>query len=102
MLIDRFIIKDEDKLGGAPSLVTKSDTAHCVGDNGRCPRGYIIQTGGTLTVWVEDPDNAGNSVKRDLGSVADGFTWVWGGVLGIALTTEAGEATTCAAIIAIP
>lgn len=102
MLLDRAIIKDEDKLGGSPFLVTKSDTAHCIGDNGRCPRGYQILTGGTLTVWVEDQTNAGNSKKRDLGTVPDGWTWTWGGILGIAATTEAGEDTTCADIIAIP
>lgn len=100
--IDRNSIKDESTLGGAPFVVTKSDTAPCVGDNGCYPRGFQVMTGGTIAVWVEDVDNPGQTKKRNLPDVPDGWTYVWGGIYGIANTNESGSATTCDKILAIP
>jgi hypothetical protein len=90
------------QIGGEPDLVIKSDTAPFLVSQSYYPRGFICLTGGTLTVWVEDPTKSGWTCKRDLGTVPDGFTWVWGGICGICATDVAGNNTTVNNIIAIP
>lgn len=94
-------VRSLSDLGGAPKKFTKSDAAPMF-INGYYPRGFIVLTGGTLTVWVENESNSGQTVKRDLGTVPDGFSWTYGGFFGICSTDEAGNATTCDNIIAIP
>ena len=100
--IDRNAIKQGDRLGGSPFVVTKSDTVPCIGANGCYPRGFQVVTGGTITVWVDDPANPGQTKKRNLVTVPDGWTWTWGGIYGICSTNESGSATTCDNILAIP
>lgn len=98
LVIDRNKFRSTDKLEGAPFLITKSDTD--LGDNnGFYPRGIEVLTGGTITVWV-DVDNV--ATKRDLVEVYSGWRWIYGGILGVALTNEADGATTCDNIIGIP
>jgi hypothetical protein len=100
--IQNSAIRENSVLGGSPFLITKSDTLGTFTDNGTYPRGFIVGTGGTLTVFVQDFNNPGYSKKSDLGEVSDGFVWQWGGVFGFAIKDEAGVDTTATNIIAIP
>lgn len=88
-------VRTNPNLGGAPAVWTKSDSAGFF-TKGSYPRGFIVLTGGTLVVWVEDESNSGSTVKLDLGTVPDGFTWTWGGIFGISTDSTAAD------IIAIP
>lgn len=100
--INAGAMRENPRLGGSPFVVTKSDTAPALTDQGTYPRGFQILTGGTLTVWVEDPENPGYTKKRDLVEVPDGWTWTWGGIFGICATDESGTDITVADIIGIP
>jgi len=100
--IYQHAIKDESALGGSPFVVTKSDDVPCIGDNGCYPRGFYFGTGGTLTVWVDDPANPGYTKKRNLVDIPDGFIYTWGGIYGICATDESGSDTTCSDILALP
>lgn len=100
-LINNGAIRSHSALGGVIGKITKSDTEGCI-IGGSYPRGFIVMTGGTLTVWTRDPDNSGSTRKVDFGEVSDGFMWTGGAIHGIAETDEAGITTTCDNIISIP
>jgi hypothetical protein len=102
MVIDPNLFCTKEKLSSSPICkITKSDTVpSTVG--GKYPRGFIVITGGSLTVWTIDNSNPLLAAKLDIGTVENGFTWLWGCIIGIADTNEAGGATTADNIIALP
>lgn len=68
--------------------------------NGLYPRGFTVMAGGTLSVWTTADGNT--EKKVDLGTVPDGFTWTYGGFLGVCETTTEDVEITASNILAIP
>ena len=84
---------------GTLTSAVKSDTALVTIDE-KYPRGFLVQVGGTLSVWTRDGSD--QAIKFDFGEVATGFTWVYGGVFGICETDSSDQATTADRIVWIP
>lgn len=93
MDIDITKFEGRESIKNAPiTKVVPSDTELC-SSFGTYPRGILVLTGGTLTVWTRN--TTGNAaVKVDFGTVPDGFIWTYGGIVGVCETDEAGQATT--------